>query len=57
MSKNSGDKARFGKEQKKKQLRRKRTLALRQSLASTTTDVPGLPPAQPVAILNQSDAG
>ena len=54
MSKNSGDKARFGKERKKKQLRRKRTLALRQSLASTTTDVPAV---QPVAVLNQSDAG
>ena len=57
MSKNSGDKARFGKEQKKKMLRRKRTLALRQSLASTaTTDVPGVPPtpSEPsVATLNQ----
>jgi hypothetical protein len=33
MSKKNGDKARFSKEQKKKLLRRKRNLLLRQSLA------------------------
>ncbi|HEX4951447.1 MAG TPA: hypothetical protein VFZ34_32615 [Blastocatellia bacterium] len=33
MSKKNGDKARFSREQKKKLLRRKRNLALRQSLA------------------------
>ena len=57
MSKNSGDKARFGKERKKKMLRRANNLTLRQSLVSTaTTDVPGVPPtpAEPsVATLNQ----
>ncbi len=42
MSQRNGDKARFGKEHKKKLLRRERNLALRQSLESTrpgTTDV------------------
>ncbi len=58
MSKNSGDKARFGKEQKKKLLRRKRTLALRQALTSAaTTEVSGLPPTPSVAALNQTDLG
>lgn len=37
MSKKNGDKARFGKEHKKKLLRRQRNLALRQSLTSHTT--------------------
>jgi hypothetical protein len=54
MSKNNGDKARFGKEQKKKLLRRKHTLALRQSLASTATTDGQVPP---VEVLNQPDAG
>lgn len=43
MSKKNGDKARFGKEQKKKLLRRKRNLALRQSLAN-----PSVRPVQAV---------
>lgn len=38
MSKKNGDKARFGKEQKKKLLRRQRNLALRQSLTSNATE-------------------
>lgn len=44
MSERNGDKARFGKEQKKKLLRRKHNQALRQSLedkASGTTGVQG----------------
>lgn len=38
MSRKNGDKARFGKEQKKKLLRRQRNLALRQSLTSNATE-------------------
>ena len=39
MSRQNGDKARFGKEQQKKLLRRKMTLAIRQSLANKATDL------------------
>ncbi len=57
MSKMNGDKARFGKERKKKMLRRAHSLALQQSLASTTTNVPGTPSEPASAALNQTDAG
>jgi hypothetical protein len=63
MSQRNGDKARFGKKRKKKLLRRKRNLVLRQSLgskASGTTDVQV--PEQtitttptPVAAINDSE--
>ena len=53
MSKNSGDKARFGKERKKKLLRRKHTLALQQSLANAATTDGQVPPVPPVAAINQ----
>jgi hypothetical protein len=56
MSKNNGDKARFAKEQKKKLLRRKHTLALRQALASPLSTNGQSQPPPPVETLDQSDA-
>ncbi len=49
MSRQNGDKARFGKEQQKKLLRRKQTLAVRQSLASKAADLPASEPITPTA--------
>ncbi len=58
MSKSSGDKARFGKERKKKMLRRKHTLALRQSLANGAPAIaPGSPSEPSVLAANQPDLG
>ncbi len=63
MSKKNGDKARFGKEQKKKLIRRKHTLEVRQSLANNiigTTPTPTsklTPSAQPGAEPIQTDLG
>lgn len=59
MSKRNGDKARFGKEQKKKEIRRKHTLEVRQSLANSVSAEASkaAPSAPPVAAPIQTDLG
>ncbi len=57
MSKNNGDKARFGKERKKKMLRRKLTQTLQQTLTNTSTDAAGLSPASSGVAPNQNSEG
>ncbi len=57
MSKNNGDKARFGKERKKKMLRRKLNQTLQQALTNTSTDAAGSPPVSAGVAPNQNSEG
>lgn len=56
MSRQNGDKARFGKEQQKKMLRRKQTLAVRQALGSKATDLQAPEPMIPTAPSTMPDS-